>query len=225
MEIHAVQQYRRIGLYGTVILLLRAWWQCRNRSSGWAITARPPPRPARGSSTNPAGGGAEVAPMPRPAREIGGTTAATPAERRRSCSVAGLVAPILQAVWPLTKPILTRCQCCGCMDCSSGTAAMRCDFKSQQLRALSSWNATNLWLALARLAGCDAFVRVETCGCSCRLRFEYCRDKVKHDSESPGRIDEIGEAAPYQYSPEAKPRFSPRPAREGVLSRWQARTL
>jgi hypothetical protein len=166
-----------------------------------------------------------VAPMPRPAREIGGTTAATPAERRRSCSVAGLVAPILQAVWPLTKPILTRCQCCGCMDCSSGTAAMRCDFKSQQLRALSSWNATNLWLALARLAGCDAFVRVETCGCSCRLRFEYCRDKVKHDSESPGRIDEIGEAAPYQYSPEAKPRFSPRPAREGVLSRWQARTL
>ena len=94
--------------------------------------------------------------MPRPAREIGGTTAATPAERRRSCSVAGLVAPTLQAVWPLTKPILTRCQCCGCMDCGSGTAAMRCDFKSQQLRALSNWNATNLWLALARLAGCDA---------------------------------------------------------------------
>ena len=55
------------------------------------------------------------------------------------------------------------CQCCGCMDCSSGTAAMRCDFKSQQLRALSNWSATNLWLALARLAGFDAFVRVETC--------------------------------------------------------------
>ena len=76
---YSVQQYRRIGLYGTVILLLRAWWQCRNRSSGWAITARPPPRPAGGSGTNPAGGGAEVAPMPRPAREIGGTTTATPA--------------------------------------------------------------------------------------------------------------------------------------------------
>ena len=144
-------------------LLLHAWWHCRNRSSGWAATARPPPRPAGGSSTNPAGWGAEVAPMPRPAREIGGTTAARPAERRRSCSVAGLVVPKLQAVWPTDQAHLDWCQCCGCMDCSSGTAAMRCDFKSQQLRALSNWSATNLWLALARLAGFDAFVRVETC--------------------------------------------------------------
>ena len=136
---------------------------CRNRSSGWAVTARPPPRPAGGSSTNPAGWGAEVAPMPRPAREIGGTMAARPAERRRSCSVAGLVVPKLQAVWPTDQAHLDWCQCCGCMDCSSGTAAMRCDFKSQQLRALSNWSATNLWLALARLAGFDAFVRVETC--------------------------------------------------------------
>ena len=119
-------QYRRIGSCGTVLLLLHAWWHCRNRSSGWAVTARPPPRPAAAAAVPIL----QVWEQKRHrCRALLGRLAALRQQGRLS---AGDLA-VWQAWWcrncklfgPLTKPILT-----GASAVAAWTAAvevLRCD--------------------------------------------------------------------------------------------------